>query len=43
MPTPQQDALPVEDYRQTGASRLNNPPATVLPPRRASQSGGSMR
>ena len=27
--TPQQGALPVEDYRHTGASRLNNPPAAI--------------
>jgi len=29
IPTPQQGALPVEDYRHTGASRLNNPPAAI--------------
>jgi adenine-specific DNA-methyltransferase len=28
-PTPQQGALPVEDYRHTGATRLNNPPAAI--------------
>lgn len=28
-PTAQQGALPVEDYRHTGATRLNNPPAAI--------------
>jgi adenine-specific DNA-methyltransferase len=28
-PTEQQGALPVEDYRHTGATRLNNPPAAI--------------